>query len=110
MPTDAEFSALVSNCTTTCTTRNCVYGRLVTGKGAYADRNIFLPAAGFGHFGDFSNLNYSGRFGHYWSSTPHSDDSYFAWGLSSSPDDFNRTDYALRDEGQSVRPVRGFAE
>lgn len=33
--TDAEFVALIDNCTTTWTTRNGVYGRLVTGKGAF---------------------------------------------------------------------------
>ena len=33
--TDAEFAALIDNCTTTWTTRNGVYGRLVTGKGAF---------------------------------------------------------------------------
>ena len=48
MPTDAEFSALISNCTTTWITTNGVAGRLVTGKGDYADRSIFLPAAGNG--------------------------------------------------------------
>ena len=41
MPTDAEHSALINNCTTTWTTRNGVYGRLVTGKGAYASKSIF---------------------------------------------------------------------
>ena len=46
MPTDAEFAALISNCYTTWTTRNGVYGRLVTGRGTYASRSIFLPAAG----------------------------------------------------------------
>ena len=48
MPTDAEFSALIENCTTTWIATNGVSGRLVTGKGAYADKSIFLPAAGFG--------------------------------------------------------------
>ena len=33
MPTDAEFSALISNCTTTWITTNGVSGRLVTGTG-----------------------------------------------------------------------------
>jgi hypothetical protein len=48
MPTDAEISSLVANCTTKWITTNGVLGRLVTGKGAYADRSIFLPAAGYG--------------------------------------------------------------
>ena len=48
MPTDAEFAALTNNCTSTWVTTNCVSGRLVAGKGAYADRSIFLPAANTG--------------------------------------------------------------
>ena len=49
MPTDAEFESLVNNCTTTWTSINGVNGLLVTGKGDYADRSIFLPAAGNGY-------------------------------------------------------------
>ena len=110
MPTDAEFSALISNCTTTWTTRNGVYGRLLTGKGTYADRSIFLPAAGLGHG---SNLNPPGSYGDYWSSTPYSDDSfYYAWDLSFNSSFFYRDNGRLRSRyaGHSVRPVRGFAE
>ena len=106
MPTDAEFSALASNCTTTWTTQNGVYGRLVTGKGAYADRSIFLPAAGYGND---SYLRSPGSYGDYWSSTPYSDNSYIAWGLSFGSSYFSRGIYN-RCSGQSVRPVRGFAE
>ena len=43
MPTDAEFAALINNCTTTWTTRNGVYGRLVTGKGGLLDKE-HLPS------------------------------------------------------------------
>ena len=43
MPTDAEFAALTNNCTTTWTTRNGVYGRLVTGKGGLLDKE-HLPS------------------------------------------------------------------
>ena len=106
MPTDAEFAALVSNCTTTWTTRNGVYGRLVTGKGAYADRSIFLPAAGYG----VDSLLYSpGYGGDYWSSTRYSD-SVDAWNLCFSSSTFDR--YYQDDcyYGMSVRPVRGSAE
>ena len=107
MPTDAEFSALISNCTTTWITTNGVSGRLVTGTGAYANRSIFLPAAGYGLD---SCLYFVGSYSVYWSSTPDSPGSSYAWylcftstgglGLSRS---FNRC------YGQSVRPVRGFA-
>lgn len=106
MPTDAEFSALVNNCTTTWTTRNGVPGRLVTGKGAYADRCIFLPAAGYVRDSHFHS---SGSDGLYWSSTLYSDFSVSAWSLSFYSDSCIRVYYG-RYFGQSVRPVRGFAE
>ena len=107
MPTDAEFAALIENCTTTWITTNGVSGRLVTGKGAYADRSIFLPAAGSGHD---SSLYYSpGKHGCYWSSTPNSLNSNSAWYFRFYSGCFDRyTDW--RYDGQSVRPVRGFAE
>ena len=106
MPTDAEMSALISNCTTSWTTRNGVYGRLVTGKGAYASKSIFLPAAGYGYG---SGLYRVGWDGYYWSSTPNSDDSSDAWRLGFGLSSFSRRN-DLRFEGRSVRPVRGFAE
>ena len=106
MPTDAEFSALSSNCTTIWTTQNGVYGRLVTGKGAYADRSIFLPAAGYGYD---SGLYNPGSDGYCWSSTPSSDYSGLAWGLGFYSSNFYRG-YYIRYSGRSVRPVRGFAE
>ena len=105
MPTHEEFAALIGNCTATWTSRNGVYGRLVTGKGAYASKSIFLPAAGYG----FDSLLYLGSYGSYWSSTPYSVNSYYAWDLYFSSSNFDRfIDY--RSYGQSVRPVRGFAK
>lgn len=102
MPTEAEFSALISNCTTTWTTRNGVYGRLVTGKGSYSSKSIFFPAAGDG---TGSNLYYLGSCGKYWSSTPHSYYSDYALRLLLTSSSFGRgNDY--RYLGRSVRPVR----
>ena len=106
MPTDAEISALINNCTTTWTTQNGVYGRLVTGKGAYADRSIFLPAGGYGQGSD---LVYPGSVGYYWSSTSASDDSRRACYLGFDSGGFLQS-RTHRFYGQSVRPVRGFAE
>ena len=106
MPTDAEFSALVENCTTEWITTNGVPGRLVTGKGEYANRSIFLPAAGYGYD---SSLILLGSDGSYWSSTPDSDYSGIAWFLYFSSGSFSGNTYG-RYDGQSVRPVRGFAE
>ena len=107
MPTDADFSALVSNCTGMWTVTNGVYGLLVTGMGNYADRSIFLPAAGLGYGSD---LNGPGSFGHYWSSAPYSDYSYLAWSLHFNSTSYFGRSYNFRYYGQSVRPVRGFAE
>ena len=106
MPTGAEFAALINNCTTTWTTINGVPGRLVTGQGAYANRSIFLPAAGYGYG---SYLGDPGTYGYYWSSTPTSDSSNDARYLYFDSSYFYRS-YNYRFDGQSVRPVRGFAE
>ena len=103
MPTSSEIDALISNCDTTWTTRNGVYGRLVTGRGAYASRSIFLPAAGYG---SGSNLCVSGSYGNYWSSMPQSGDSDYAWCLGFNSSSFGGRRYP-RCYGQSVRPLRG---
>lgn len=106
MPTNDEFAALISNCTTTWTMRNGVYGRLVTGKGVYASKSVFLPAAGLGYV---SSLYDTGSSGYHWSSSPISDGSYDAWYLGFYSGNFGRK-YYYRYSGRSVRPVRGFAQ
>ena len=106
MPTDAEFSALISNCTTIWITTNGVNGRLVTGTSKYANRSIFLPAAGGGYG---SNLSSLGSNVYYWSSTPNSDFSNLAGYLGFGSSYFNRGGIG-RYYGQPVRPVREFAE
>ena len=107
MPTCDEIDALVENCTTTWITTNGVSGRLVTGKGAYANRSIFLPAAGYG---DECYLRGPGSYGYCWSSTPDSGNPYIAPDLYFGSGDFRRSGIGSRYQGQSVRPVRGFAE
>jgi len=110
MPTDAELSALINNCDTQWTTRGGVYGRLVTGRGAYASKSIFLPAAGIG---DDSYLYGPGSYGDYSSSTPASDDSWYAYYDALSlffKSNYYRRDYSGREGGRSVRPLRGFAQ
>ncbi|MBR4251816.1 MAG: hypothetical protein IKQ15_05920, partial [Kiritimatiellae bacterium] len=106
MPTDSEFAELINNTTTTWTTSNGVYGRLVTGKGDYASASIFLPAAGYGRG---TSLYDSGSYGRYWSSTPGSSRSDRAWNLYFGSGDFYRS-RSSRDYGFSVRALRGFAE
>ena len=107
MPTADEIGGLVNNCTTTWTTLNGVYGRLVTGKGDYASKSIFLPAVGLGNG---SGLYYSGSDGDYWSSTLDSRYLDGAWGLDFGSSYFSRYEYGDRYRGRSVRPVRGFAQ
>ena len=107
MPTEDEIGALINNCTTTWTTRNGVYGQLVTGKDNYSDKSIFLPATGYG---SDTRLWYRGVLGCYWSSTPHSDYTQYACFLR-----FDSSGFAIprppaggicRYTGLSVRPVR----
>ena len=107
MPTDAEISSLVANCTTKWITTNGVLGRLVTGKGAYADRSIFLPAAGYGRE---TSLDWAGSEGAYWFSTPSSDYYDCAWGLDFKTGYFIIGDDIGRPFGFSIRPVQGFTE
>jgi len=106
MPTDADFAALIKNCTTTWSMKDGVYGRLVTGKGAYASKSIFLPAAGYG---DDSFLVNIGSYGSYWSSTSYSGYSCWARNLYFSSGDFVQ-DYYDRYRGRSVRSLRGLAK
>jgi len=111
MPTEEEMQALINNCDTTWTTQGGVYGRLVTGRGAYASKSIFLPAAGYG--GD-TELYYPGSYGYDWSSAPGWDYSDCASGLCFSSSDFSLggddRSNSFRHLGRSVRPVRGFAK
>jgi len=107
MPTGAEFSALINKCDTQWTTKGGVYGRLVTGRGAYASKSIFLPAATYSS--DYRLLN-PGSYGYYWSSTPDSDNSGCARYLYFGSSDFYRSSCSSRYDGLSVRPLRGFAK
>lgn len=103
IPTDAEFSALIDNCTTAWITTNGVLGRLITGKGDYANRSIFLPATGYGYD---SVLDGASSSGYYWSSTSHSGSSYVAWYSYFDLSNFVLSCYTYRYMGRSVRPVR----
>ena len=105
MPTDAEFGALFSKCTTIWTTTNGVYGRLVSGKGAYASKSIFLPAAGDARDNYDFDLAYPGTRGYYWSSTPYWGHSSYANSFYFYSNGFRQDDY-YRYRGMPVRPVR----
>lgn len=101
MPTNEEIDALLSNCTSTWITTNGVAGRIFIGKGDYANRSIFLPAAGYG---TDNNLGTPVTRGVYWSSTPDSGNLKYAWFLNCESSYGKSTNY--RYMGRSVRPVR----
>jgi len=110
MPTSDEIQALVDYCSTTWTVNwngTGVAGYVVTGKGTYASKSIFLPVAGYGNNAD---LSHPGSYGYYWSSTPNSDFSNYACFLYFSSSDLYRADSRNRYLGQPVRPVRGSAQ
>jgi len=108
MPTDAEMQALIANCTTTWTNDwngTGINGRLVTGKDAFASKNIFLPAAGYGVYFEPGGITKRGSYGYYWSSTPYYSYTIFSWFLrfgSNNPD----RDFDNRYWGMPIRPVR----
>lgn len=100
MPTDAEWTALRTNCTWTRTTQNGVNGYKVT---ATNGNSIFLPAAGRRYF---TYLDNAGSRGYYWSSSLNTDYPSDAW--------FVHFDYSsnvlsrdgdYRYYGHPVRPV-----
>ena len=103
MPTYAECLALISNCKTTRTMRNNVWGLLVTGRGLYSSKSIFLPAAGYCSGSYIFNF---ASHGEYWCSTPDSSKSDYAWCLYSYSDKCREQSFS-RGYGLPVRPVRG---
>ena len=107
MPTEQDLGDLVSNCDWTWTTRNGVSGLLVTGRGGFSSKSIFLPAAGDG-CGAY--LYDPGSYGDYWSSTPDSIGSNHVWSLDFDSGSFGRYYGTLRCHGFPVRPLRGFAK
>ena len=96
MPTDAEMTELLEQCTWTWTTQNGVKGYTVTGTNG---NSIFLPAASF-RIG--SSLGYAG--GYYWSSSLSSGSPNRAWYLRFGSNDVFMELY-YRHEGRPVRPV-----
>lgn len=85
---------------------NGVSGRLVTGKDDYANRSIFLPAAGYGND---SICDLDGSSGNYWSSTPISNKSGHVWCLGFKSGNFSKDSFK-RYWWRPVRAVRGFSK
>ena len=108
MPKKEDFDNLLVNCdvewidgTDKKYNNTIVTGFLCTGKGAYKDNSVFLPAAGYCDQGEVS---YQGSNGYYWSSTPDSDISgkaYFLYFRSG----YNHVNRNNRFSGYSVRAV-----
>ena len=106
MPTGAEITALVNNCTLERQSYFpphgdfAYHGYLFTGKGDYADRSIFIPRAGFARDSDFCDPD---GLALYWSSSPN-------------PDQIGHTAQIINDDrgndsqhlyyGLTIRPVR----
>lgn len=104
MPTETEWKELLINCTWEWTdnykTMN-VAGYIVTSKKeGYADRSIFLPAAGY----RTGTYLYDGSRGLYWSSSLYESLSNYARILNFSSDSHG-TSISSRSYGRSVRPV-----
>ena len=107
MPTEDEFDDLLSKCDWTWTTRNGRNGYVVRGRGNYASKSIFLPAAGRG---DGTSLDDSGSNGDYWSSVPFSGGDYDYASELSFISRYCCTLIRNRNYGQPVRPVQGFTK
>lgn len=104
MPTATEWSELISNCDMKETSRNGVHGILVTGKGIYASKSIFLPSAGYG-----SGQNFCRGDGYYWSSTWYDS---LDFNVARSVEFINgsiRLSQNARHKGLTIRPLRGSA-
>lgn len=130
MPTQKEIDELCNNCIWIWTSKNDVYGHVVTGPNG---NSIFLPAAGFRYYvmglDDYTQQAQAGSDGYYWSSTAIVDDPYCAYYLLFDSDDhsctaneehgiirpnnpiigesnYNHRDFVrIRHYGHSVRPV-----
>lgn len=101
LPTQEECQALLDNCTAEFTTKGGKKGVKFTGKGEYAGKSIFLPAAGYGEGLEWKEDNVSWR---YWSSTELSSEK--AWCLNISSDGMAALDMQPKYMGFSIRPVR----
>ena len=100
MPSQAQIKELIDKCTWTWTTRNGVYGQLVTGP----NRNtLFLPPAG-DRWSDY--LSSDGTNGFYWSRTLSTSVPYSCFCLSFRSDNVDQVNNFGRGRGHTVRAVR----
>lgn len=102
MPTYAEWTELLTNCTWTWTTNHNesgISGIIVTGHNG---NSIFFPAAGYR---DDTNLLDAGSAGGYWSSSLTTGEPDYAGSVGFYSTDFNGG-FSRRYFGRSVRPVK----
>ena len=99
MPTDADWSELIDNCTWIWTSQNGVNGGRVTSN--TNGNSIFLPAAGYR---DDASLYSTGSYGYYWSSSLLTGNPKRAWYVGFYSNGFYRN-FGYRYCGFSVRPV-----
>lgn len=102
MPTDAEWTELLNDCTWTWTQLNGINGYKVTSKiFGYIDKWIFLPASGYRLY---RNLNSAGSIGYYWSSSVHNSTPGYAYDVELMSKGASKGEN-IRYYGLSVRPV-----
>ena len=99
IPTMKEWQELIESCKWEWTVNNGVVGYRVTSN--KNGNSIFLPSTGFR---SRTSHYYEGSRGYYWSSTPHEEDTYAAYGIKIS-DGVNSIDAFRCYYGLSVRPV-----
>jgi hypothetical protein len=100
MPTEGDWWELINSTTNTWTTRNGVFGRLLTGPNG---NSLFLPAAGIR---DGLSLNFAGEVGCYWSNTLSQNLPYSAWRSELDTIYLSMDNGGERYCGYSVRAVR----
>ncbi len=103
MPSLLQFDELINSSytTTTWTTLNGVYGRMIVSKSN--GNRVFLPAAGIRLD---ASLYDAGSYGFYWSRSLRSSNSLCGYFLDFSSRYISTSSYYYRCYGQSVRPVR----
>lgn len=107
MPTSMDFYELKINTTWTwldaSQSPQGIAGYQITGKGAYADCSIFLPAAGYSVSGQLKGRN---QVGYYWSASPFKNSLEQATATFINSTTINTDDVESRYYGCCVRPVR----
>ena len=101
-PTKEEWQELMDYTVSVWTTRNGVYGRLLTASNG---NSIFLPAAGGRYDSNFSG---AGEYGFYWSSSLREESPRYAWRFRLDSEESNFQDVYFNDRyrGFPVRAVR----